>query len=322
MSPVQIGPQGRARGWLLSPRSCGCTRPIQAKDKPFTAYDMKYLIKPLELQQSIGNFDLRLVDCRFVLLDPDAGRASYREGHIPGAVFADLDRDLAGPVRSDSGRHPLPDVDRISDTFSNLGIGSSTSVIVYDDSSGALAARAWWLLRWLGHDDVRVLDGGLAAWVAEGGALEAGQVSVQPRVFEARPRDHLVMMTDEIANAGDAIDELRLVDARDEARFSGQAEPIDPVAGHIPGSLNLPFAVNLDADGRWKSPEELEMNLESVLGPDRHRPWSVMCGSGVTACHLVIAGLLAGYCEPRVYVGSWSEWIADPGRPIATGPSR
>ena len=282
--------------------------------------DISYLIGAAELASSLDDPDIRIVDCRFELLSPEAGRHSYLEGHIPSAVYADLDKDLAGPVGPNTGRHPLPDVASAATTFSTLGIDQNTRVVVYDDASGAVAARAWWLLRWLGHERVLLLDGGLAEWTAQGLPMESGQVDIEPREFSANPRDDLILVTDEILAAANSATDLRLIDARDLIRFLGEAEPIDTVAGHVAGARNLPYSTSLGEDGLWKSPERLAAGLANVLDGAPDAPWAVMCGSGVTACHLVIAGLLAGYREPRVYVGSWSEWIADPTRQIAKGP--
>ncbi|MGB5333945.1 MAG: sulfurtransferase [Woeseiaceae bacterium] len=277
------------------------------------------LINANELQSRIHDPDLRIVDCRFELADPDAGRKAYLQTHIPGAVFADLDQDLAAPISSRSGRHPLPEVERFAATLGRLGISNTSNVVVYDAANGSLAARAWWLLRWLGHERVRLLDGGFAHWVATGGGVVSGAEQVSAAQFRPEPRQELVLTTAELENDIDAIAGMRLFDARDAARFRGEIEPIDPVAGHVPGSLNLPFPVSLDQNGRWKTKKALAELWLSVLGEDRQAPWAVMCGSGVTACHLAVSALEAGYMEPRLYVGSWSEWIRDPERPIGLG---
>lgn len=274
-----------------------------------------FVVTAAELNDSLAESGLRIVDCRFDLCDPGAGRSLHMQGHIPGAVYADLDRDLAGPSGEGAGRHPLPAIPDIENTLSRLGIDGNSQVVLYDDSSGALAARAWWLLRWLGHDEARVLDGGYAAWLRAGFAVERGEARAPRRQFRAHVRPELVATTGEIEAAGAA--SLRLVDARDASRFSGEEEPIDAIAGHVPGAVNLPFADCIDESGCWRPAAELRERLEAVLGGDADRPWTVMCGSGVTACHLVISALLAGRREPRVYVGSWSEWISDRGREIA-----
>ena len=269
------------------------------------------------LQEQLGGDDLRILDCRFDLHDPQAGRRAYESAHIPGAVYADLDQDLSAAVRPGTGRHPLPDAQNLARVFGALGIGPQTRVVVYDDCAGALAARAWWLLRWLGHDDVALLEGGWARWQAMHAPVEKGANSAAAERFTAVPDNDLVLETGEILARIQAGETLRLVDARDEQRFRGLIEPIDTVAGHIPGAVNLPFTESLMPDGTWKSREELRVLLRDALGGNLEAPWSVMCGSGVTACHLVIAARLAGLREPRLYVGSWSEWIADPSRPVA-----
>ncbi|MDJ0794403.1 MAG: sulfurtransferase [Woeseiaceae bacterium] len=277
------------------------------------------LIPVDELEQLIARQDTVVADVRFDLADPAAGRRSYEEGHIPGAVFLDLDEDLAAPIGSMTGRHPLPDVALIARTLGHLGIGNDRSVVVYDGGNGAIAARAWWILRWLGHEQTRLLDGGLAAWLRAGGSLEAGTATPDATEFRAKPRGELVMTTEELADDLPGIPGRRLLDARDAARYRGDVEPVDPIAGHVPGAINLPFSDLITAEGLWRSAAERRERLQEALGEDKEAAWSVMCGSGVTACHLAIAGLEAGYREPRVYVGSWSEWIRDPGRPIGVG---
>ncbi len=273
-----------------------------------------------ELTGIMADPDVRIIDCRFELLDVDAGRRLYREQHIPGAVFADLDRDLAAPVGAGTGRHPLPDAGTLAETFGRLGIANSSRVVVYDQGNGALAARCWWLLRWLGHDAARLLDGGFARWQALNLPTATGEFAGIPAHFAPAPRDDLVLLTREIVAAGADCGSLQLVDARDSERFAGRHEPIDPVSGHIPGAINLPFTASLNADETWRKPAELRTLWEKTLGEGVNRPWSAMCGSGVTACHLVLSGLIAGLPEPRVYVGSWSEWISGPDRPITPRP--
>ena len=281
--------------------------------------DTNLLIDCAKLARVMDEPGIRVIDCRFELLDPDAGQRRYVEGHLPGAVFADLDRDLAAPVTSATGRHPLPDASIMASTFGRLGISNSSRVVVYDDDNGALASRCWWLLRWLGHDDARLLDGGFARWRSLGLPIEAGTRQPAAVNFRPSPRAELVLETHEIAAAGTDRAALQLVDARDSERFAGRHEPIDPVAGHIPGAINLPFPASLDAHGGWRSATELQKLWRQTLGDGFGRPWSTMCGSGVTACHLAVSGLLAGLPEPRVYVGSWSEWITDTRRPVAVG---
>ncbi|NND47402.1 MAG: sulfurtransferase [Woeseiaceae bacterium] len=275
------------------------------------------LISAGSLHRNLGSGGLRIVDCRFDLLQPDAGRARYLEAHIPDAVYAHLDEDLSGPVREDSGRHPLPDAAEQAQTFGRLGIDNNSQVVVYDDVGGMIAARAWWLLRWLGHRRVALLDGDWSHWVQCGFATESGQAKVAPASFDGRPQQEMVIETADLVDVGAG--GVTLVDARDRDRFRGVSEPIDPVAGHVPGALNLPCAANLNERGTWKGAAELRELWKQLLGRRIESPVSVMCGSGVTACHLALSGYLAGLGEPSVYVGSWSEWIRDAHRPIATG---
>lgn len=294
-----------------------CTRPIALEDPVDAVKDRTLLIECEELLERLDDPQLRVIDCRFELLNPGAGRELYSTAHIPGAVFADLDRDLAAPVTALSGRHPLPGVQALAAFFGRLGISGSTEVVVYDQANGSIAARCWWLLRWLGHGSARLLNGGFARWQDLGCDTETGEIDVQPAVFNPAPQGQLVLTTQEILEAGMDSGALQLVDARDSDRFEGICEPIDTVAGHIPGSLSVPLTTFLQADGRWKDTSELQKLWAEALGGGYGSSWSTMCGSGVTACHLVVSGLLAGLPEPRVYVGSWSEWIADPDRPIA-----
>ena len=259
-----------------------------------------------------------VIDCRFDLADPKAGRRDYLAEHVPGAVFLDLDEDLAGPVTPQTGRHPLPDPGELADKLGALGIRRDHKLVVYDANHGGIAARAWWLLRWLGQEDVFLLDGGLAHWKALQLPLQSGAVTRKRTHYRSAIRQGLVIETDELEAAGDDIDSLRLLDARDAARFRGEQEPIDPVAGHVPGAVSVPFSDFVREDGTWRALEERERRLDEALGGDRDTPWCVMCGSGVTACHLAISALEAGFREPRLYVGSWSEWIREPRRPVAT----
>lgn len=276
------------------------------------------LIEVAELRQLAAAADCRIVDCRFNLLEPETGRAEYLAGHIPGAVYADLDRDLAGPVTEASGRHPLPDVEDFRATLQGFGIGPDTQVVVYDYAGGALAARLWWMLRWFGHPRVAVLNGGLKAWLADNGPLET-ETPTYPESSLRGSVDHgLVASTAEIAAALAEGRDYKLLDARDEARFAGRTEPIDAVAGHIPGAINYPFSGNLNEDGSWKSADELRLLWAELPDSGPETPFTVMCGSGVTACHLALAAEIAGLGAPRVYIGSWSEWIRDPSRPVAT----
>lgn len=266
------------------------------------------------LAERLGDEKFIVLDCRFNLLEPAAGAVEWRRGHIPGAVHADLDTVLAGPVTATSGRHPLPDPASLAAWLSGQGVRKDSHVVAYDAGSGAIAARAWWLLHWLGHERVSVLDGGIAAWEARGRPLAHGSDSRRsPGALDPIVRKNAVATTRDVETglAGTV-----LVDAREAARYRGEIEPIDAVAGHIPGSFNLPYSENLELSGRWKEPQALSEIYQAVLGDARGADWIVMCGSGVTACHLAIGGVRAGYAMPRLYVGSWSEWIRDPDRPV------
>jgi len=271
-----------------------------------------------ELSTLMATSSCRIVDCRFNLMQVDSGRLEYREAHIPGAVYAHLDGDLAGPITASSGRHPLPDVATFIGTVESWGIDNDLQVVVYDHGNGAIAARLWWLLRWLGHRKVAVLNGGMAAWIEAGEATSAVIEEYAPRTFSGQADVSMVATTEEIQRAIEVGDPLGLVDARDSRRFEGEVEPIDLIAGHVPGALNWPFLNGVNDEAVWRSGEELARSWHALLPRPQEERLIVMCGSGVTACHLVISARLAGLTEPRVYVGSWSEWIRDNSRPIAT----
>ena len=289
-----------------------------------------FLIPFQELSERLHEPGWRVVDCRFELTQPELGYRQYLEGHIPGAVYAHLDRDLAGPVTASTGRHPLPAAEDFAGTLGRFGINERTRVVVYDQAGGAIAARLWWMLRWIGHGHVRLLDGGFAAWQRHGLPLESGAREFEPEQYEGHPDADMVITTAEIEAGLGGAGSIPLVDARGEERFRGESEPIDPVAGHVPGARNFPFSLSLTGQGTWRSGEELREAWEeaaprSAPGRPAGAPrdpgsgWAVMCGSGVTACHLALSAGLAGLPMPRLYAGSWSEWIRDPRRPVATG---
>jgi thiosulfate/3-mercaptopyruvate sulfurtransferase len=277
------------------------------------------LVSAPELAARLGAPGLAVVDCRFSLAEPEAGGAGYRAGHIPGAVYAHLERDLSGPhVPGVTGRHPLPEPDALAATLGRLGIGNTTFVVAYDESGGALAAaRLWWLLGWLGHDAAAVLDGGLAAWRAAGLPLASGIETRPPARFAPRLRPGWVADAAETARAA-ADPDGRVLDARGADRFRGENETIDPVAGRIPGAVSAPFAQNLDAAGRFRSSAALRERYEALLDGRPADEAIAYCGSGVTAAHDVLAMRHAGLPTPRLYAGSWSEWITDPARPVAS----
>ena len=256
-----------------------------------------------------------VVDCRFRLTQPDAGFDMYKQAHIPGARYAHLDHDLAASPRPEEGRHPLPSPEAFKKTIQQLGISNSSNVVVYDDASGAIAARFWWMLRWVGHEAVFVLDRGIQGWEEAELALESTEPSWKSTQFSlGQIREDWVVKTADIPE--ELAQGATLVDARSPARYAGQKEPIDPIAGHIPGAINYPFSSALDSLGAMREPRELRRELEPFIrGP---RDLIATCGSGVTACHLLLAVKYAGLGDGRAYIGSWSEWIRDPNREIET----
>lgn len=275
------------------------------------------LISAEALKAALGT--VRVFDVRFDLARPEAGEAAWREGHLPGAHYLHLDRDLSakdGVPALCGGRHPLPTREVFAATAARLGLTPDTPVVLVDAQGGMFAARAWWMLRWIGARDVRVLDGGLAAWRAAGGALEPGEV-VPAAVAPAWPLETepagLRLTADALAAQ---LGRVALLDARAPERYRGDVEPLDPVAGHIPGALNRPFSANLGPDGRFLPPEALRAAFQGLAGA---RAVVHQCGSGVTACHNLLAMAVAGLPGGALYAGSWSEWCRDPARPVARG---
>jgi thiosulfate/3-mercaptopyruvate sulfurtransferase len=276
------------------------------------------LIDATELRRHADAADWRVFDCRASVSDPTVGRAQYLEGHIPGARHADLDQVLAAPRAPTTGRHPLPDREALATWFGREGVGESTQIVAYDDAGGAFAARLWWLARWLGHEAIAVLDGGLNAWCEAGGELESGQANTPaPADFPIHRSLVTLLDAEEVLAIVHGEASGSLVDARAAPRYRGESEPIDPTAGHILGARNRPFADNLDEDGRFLDREKLHARFAAVADD----PAQVVhyCGSGVTACHNVLAMERAGLAGSRLYAGSWSEWIRDPSRPVARG---
>jgi thiosulfate/3-mercaptopyruvate sulfurtransferase len=250
------------------------------------------LIDAATLAAQLDRTDLVLFDCRFDLGNVNWGESEYAGAHLPGALYLHLDRDLSSPITPTSGRHPLPDPQLFAQRMGARGVGVGTQIVAYDQGNGAYAARLWWLLRWIGCRDVAVLDGGIAAWRAAGLPLES-TVRLRPQTL--------------------------LVDARGAERFAGRNETLDPIAGHIPGARNHPFLANLGTDGRFLDAQELRRRWLTVLGSQPPSALIAMCGSGVTACHNLLALEHAGLPGARLYAGSWSEWIRDARRPVATG---
>lgn len=278
------------------------------------------LIAPRQLAERLGEPKLVILDCRFALEDVDYGQRSYAEGHIAGAHFADLERDLSGPVvKGVTGRHPLPQPGRLIERFQQWGISNDSEVVLYDDGPGAFAARAWWLLAWLGkRSGVSILDGGLKAWHAAGLPLSLDPAERHEGTFSGKPDPKLLISAQQLRERlGDPA--LTLLDARALPRFRGEVEPIDPVAGHIPGAQCAAFTDNLGSDGRFLPPDQLKARFAALLGSRKPEELVAYCGSGVTACHNLFALSLAGYPLAPLYAGSWSEWITDPQRQVATG---
>ncbi|QHG26208.1 sulfurtransferase [Pseudomonas sp. DTU12.1] len=278
------------------------------------------LISPQQLAERQKHAGLVILDCRFALEDPDYGRCSYAEGHIEGAQYADLERHLSGPVtKGVTGRHPLPAPQALVQQLQAWGINADSEIVLYDDGPGAYAARAWWLLAWLGkRNGVSILDGGLKAWHAAGFPLSLDAPSAEPGTFSGSPDTHLLLdaehLQKRLGQPG-----LTLIDARALPRFRGEVEPIDPIAGHIPGAQCAAFNENLGSDGRFLPVEQLKQRFADKLQGRAPDELVAYCGSGVTACHNLFALSLAGYPLGKLYAGSWSEWINDPQREIATG---
>lgn len=278
--------------------------------------DWTTLIEAESLAAALDDADLRIFDCRFVLTDPVAGENAWRQSHLPGAQYAHLDRDLSGPHEVDAGRHPWPDAAAFGAWLGHCGVAPHTRVVAYDAGDGAYAARLWWLLRCFGHREVAVLDGGFARWTALGLPVSAEAPSFPPTRYDGTFDASQLLDADAVRQAlaaGDA-----LIDARAAERFRGEVEPIDRVAGHVPGARNRPYAMNL-RDGRFKPASELAAEFAALL--DGHPPQRAiaMCGSGVTACHHLLAMAHAGLPGARLFAGSWSGWIENPERPVATG---
>ena len=278
------------------------------------------LISPPQLAERQKHAGLVILDCRFALEDPDYGRCSYAEGHIEGAQYADLERHLSGPVtKGVTGRHPLPAPQALIRQLQAWGIHADSEIVLYDDGPGAYAARAWWLLAWLGkRDGVSILDGGLKAWHNAGFPLSLDAPKIEPGTFVGSPDNHLLLdaehLQKRLGQPG-----LTLIDARALPRFRGEVEPIDPIAGHIPGAQCAAFNENLGSDGRFLPVEQLKQRFADKLQGRSPDELVAYCGSGVTACHNLFALSLAGYPLGKLYAGSWSEWITDPAREIAQG---
>ncbi len=277
---------------------------------------MSPLITVAELATRMTDPDLVIVDCRHDLANPQAGREAYALDHIPGAVFLSLDEDLSGPKTGSNGRHPLPDPGWLSARLGAAGIGNDSHVVAYDGSGGMYAARLWWMLGWLGHDNVQVLDGGYPAWQGARQRVSANVRPVESKSFTPHLRPERRVTAAQV-EADLRESSFQVVDARSPERFRGEGETLDPVGGHIPGAINRFFQHNLAPGGRFKEAHQLQQEWQGVLGAIPPADVVHQCGSGVTACHNLLALAVAGLAGGRLYAGSWSEWCADPARPVA-----
>lgn len=276
------------------------------------------LLSAARLRELLTDGSTVVVDCRFNLAKPEKGRADWLAGHIPGAVYAHLDADLSAPVQPHTGRHPLPETGVFAEFLASAGWSSEKLLVAYDDGANAISARLWWMMRYYGKPSA-LLDGGFRAWLEAGYPTESGLPSVSRSVPEPlQPDPRMIVSADSISENLRSGEEP-VVDARAPERFSGKIEPLDARAGHIPGSLNRPFTENLDASGRFRSPLDLKSDFQALLGKAGEEKVVHTCGSGVTACHNLFAMELAGLGGSRLYPGSWSHWIRDPERPVATG---
>jgi len=274
----------------------------------------KTLVSTAELAAALGHW--RIFDCRHDLAQPDLGERQYREGHVPGALFAHLDRDLSGAKTGTNGRHPLPSPEAFAAWLGRQGVSAADQVVCYDGANGAMAARLWWLLRWVGHEAVAVLDGGFAKWTAEGRPVSTDVPQPRATQFHLRMRADMAVDAQAIART---LSSRMLLDARAPARYRGEQEPIDPVAGRIPGALNRYNLDNVRGNGQFKPAEQLRAEFEQVLRARAAGDVVNYCGSGVAACHNLLALEIAGLPGGKLFAGSWSEWIADPARPREKG---
>ena len=280
------------------------------------------LVQAETLAMALNRSDIAIVDCRFSLLDPNAGEQAYQTSHLPGASYAHLERDLSDMTPSGDGRHPWPSVAQLTNRLSRWGIGPTSQVIAYDDGDGALAARLWFLLRMIGHEKVALLDGGWAQWTSLGLPLSSSPPTTAAQFRAQYDAAQVAFDRVRLFDGDDVEAHLHtggiLIDARAAARFRGEVEPMDRVAGHVPGALNRPYSENMVA-GRFKSPMQLAEEFRALLGENSPTDVVAMCGSGVTACHNLLAMERAGLKGAGLYTGSWSGWISDVSRPIATG---
>ncbi len=278
------------------------------------------LVDCATLAAHLNDAGWRIIDCRHLLSDPDYGERAYAEGHLPGAFFMHLDRDLSGAKNGCNGRHPLPEPQTLAAKLGAIGIARQTQVVVYDDADGMIAGRLWWMLRWLGHEKVALLDGGFKAWTDEGRALTRTLPEIEPVRFKyvlPEPGRWTVSADEVLSNI--RRQDFLVVDARSTDRFCGENETMDPVGGHIPGARNRCFRENLDTSGRFRPAAELRREFLALFAGMPPERVVMQCGSGVSACHNLLALEIAGLYGARLYPGSWSEWCSDPARPVAIG---
>ena len=277
----------------------------------------KTIIKADDLIKILDDEGLVLFDARCDIKDTSYGIGAYNDGHIPNAIFIDIDNDMASSKGHSTGRHPLPDPEKLAEKLSQWGVDNNKQIVVYDDAGGAFAGRVWWIMRWMGHKGgVAVLDGGLSGFLSVGGKLVTDQKSRDRSQYEYDCKNDMHVSIEEVIEAQYKVD-TALIDARSKERFLGIKDPVDPIAGHVPGALSHPLGNNLTSKGFFKSPEELKLIYSKLIGDIEADKIISMCGSGITACHNIIAMEIAGIKDVRLYVGSWSEWISDPQRPIA-----
>ncbi|MBM7661356.1 thiosulfate/3-mercaptopyruvate sulfurtransferase [Bacillus mesophilus] len=262
--------------------------------------------------QHLNDENVRLIDCRFQLNNPQAGIDAYNRSHLPNAVYLDLEKDLSGPVKEHGGRHPLPNIEELANKLSQLGIDEKVTVVAYDDQNGAMASRCWWLLNYLGHENVFIMNGSFKSWENQQLPLSSEVPKMTKRNFRPTIQDQLLVSVDDVKSSLNN-QHLTLIDSREEPRFKGEVEPIDKIAGHIPGALNYFWQDNINSGGTWKDSKDHEKRFEEI---PKHQSIIVYCGSGVTACPNILALKEAGYKDVKLYAGSWSDWITYKDHPI------
>jgi len=276
----------------------------------------KTIINTADLKNNLDSTDFAIFDCRCDIKDPKYGFDSYNEGHIKNATFIDMDRDLASERSVSSGRHPLPDPDILCQKLSQWGFSNNKQAVVYDDAGGVFAGRMWWILRWLGHENVAVLNGGINHWIKNGNKLVKDITKIERNSFTYTINNSMQVNIDDVEDAQYKMSKI-ILDARSKERYQGIKDPVDPICGHVPGAISHPCMSNLSPDGLFRSESELKHIYNKIIGDTDGEDIISMCGSGVTACHNILALKIAGIDGVKLYVGSWSEWITDRNRPIA-----